>query len=292
MNNWKGYLTNYRLRQRRWFYPLISAVVALSVCLSNPLPGRALDIWQIIRKGSEIAPQVTQIIQLSGLSMRDEVELGKQMNQELQDGGVRINRNPEINRYVEQIGRRLVANSSRPNLPYTFQVVDDNAVNAFATLGGFVYLNTGLLKTADNEAELASVIAHEMGHIEGKHLIEQIRQKSIASGIATVTGLNRNQVVGIGVDLALNRPLSRQDEFNADKRGLSTLTRAGYAQSGMVSFMTKLLSKGSGPTFLSTHPATGDRINALKRQINAQPNNGSYGLDNTAYQANVRRFVR
>ncbi|MFW9259215.1 M48 family metallopeptidase [Nostoc sp. CALU 546] len=282
MFNWKGFVANYRMWRRRWFYPLISVVVALSLCLSTPLPGRAFDFLPMILQG-------VQVLQLSNISDRQETDIGKQINQQILSGQVRLYRNSNVNAYVEQIGRRLAANSDRPNLPYTFQVVEDDAINAFATLGGYVYVHTGLLKAADNEAELASVIAHEIGHIGGKHLVKQMRQKAIASGLATASGLDRNAAVGIGVELALNRPRSRNDEFDADQRGLRTLTRAGYAQSGMVSFMQKLLQKGgSVPTFLSTHPGTSDRINGLRRAINSQPSNGKYGLDNTSYKANIR----
>jgi beta-barrel assembly-enhancing protease len=284
MISWKSFFANYRVWQRRWYYPLISLVVALSLTLSTATPGKAIDLLPLLFQGA-------QILQLSNISERQEVDLGKQMNQQLVSSEVRLNRNSGINRYVEQIGRRVVANSDRPNLPATFQVVEDDAINAFATLGGYVYINTGLLKTADNEAELASVIAHEWGHISGKHLVKQMRQRAVASGVATATGLDRNQAVGIGVELALNRPRSRQDEYDADQRGLRTLIRAGYAPSGMVSFMQKLLRKGSVPTFLSTHPATNDRIDALQRAINARPTNSRYGLDNAAYRANIRPLL-
>ena len=283
--NWKRFSVNYLFSRRRWFYPMISVVVALSLCLTSPMPGRALDLAPLIFQG-------IQVLQLSNISERQEVDIGKQINQEILSGKVRLNRNSELNSYVTQIGRRLIANSDRPDLPYTFQVVEDDAINAFATLGGFVYVHTGLLKAADNEAELASVMAHEIGHIGGKHLVKQMRQRALASGLASAAGLDRNTAVAIGVDLALNRPRSRQDEFDADKRGLITLTRTGYAQSGMVSFMQKLLKRGSVPTFLSTHPGTGDRINALKSAINAQPSNGSEGLDNTTYKARIRSLLR
>jgi beta-barrel assembly-enhancing protease len=286
MFNWKGFAANYRVWRRRWFYPLISVVVALSLCLSTPLPGRTLDFLPLILQG-------VQVLQLSNISDRQETDIGKQINQQILGSQVRLYRNSEVNSYVEQIGRRLVASSDRPNLPFTFQVVEDDAINAFATLGGYVYVHTGLLKAADNEAELASVIAHEIGHIGGKHLVKQMRQRAIASGLASASGLDRNTAVNIGVELALNRPRSRQDEFDADQRGLRTLTRAGYAQSGIVSFMQKLLKKGgSTPTFLSTHPGTSDRIDALRRAINSQPSNGKYGLDNASYKANIRPLAK
>ncbi|MBW4678158.1 MAG: M48 family metalloprotease [Desmonostoc geniculatum HA4340-LM1] len=284
--NWKGFAVNYRMWRRRWFYPLISLVVALSLCLSTALPGRTLEFLPLILQG-------VQVLQLSNISDRQETDIGKQINQQILGSQARLYRNSNVNAYVEQIGRRLAANSDRPNLPFTFQVVEDDAINAFATLGGYVYVHTGLLKAADNEAELASVIAHEIGHIGGKHLVKQMRQKAIASGLASATGLDRNTAVNIGVELALNRPRSRQDEYDADKRGLRTLTRAGYAQSAMVSFMQKLLKKGgSVPTFLSTHPGTSDRIAGLKRAIESQPSNGSYGLDTASYRANIRPLAR
>jgi predicted Zn-dependent protease len=283
--NWKNLSLNKNVVRRRWFYPLVSVLVTLSICLGTILPSQAFDWLPLLLQG-------VQVLQLSNISDRQEVDIGKQINQELLRSDIRLYRNPEINRYVEQIGRRLAANSDRPRLHYTFQVVENNSINAFATLGGYVYINTGLLQAADNEAELASVIAHEIGHIAGKHLIKQMRQKAIDNGLLTAAGLDRSAAVQIGVQLARNLPRSRQNEFDADRRGLKTLTRAGYAQSAMVSFMEKLLNKSSVPTFLSTHPATRDRIDALKRAIQAQPSNNREGLDSAAYQANIRTLLR
>ena len=284
MINWQGFRINYRLWQRRCLYPLISVIVALSVCLSTPLPSKAIDLLPLLFQG-------VQIFNLSNISDRQEVNLGQQMNQQLQQE-VKISDNSELNDYINEIGKRLAANSDRPNIPYTFQVVEDSAVNAFATTGGFIYVNTGLLKAADNEAELASVLAHEMGHIEGKHLIKQIRQQAITSGVATIAGLDKNKAVGIGVQLALNLPRSRKDEFDADKRGLANITRTGYAQSAMVSFMKKLQGSSSVPAFLSTHPAASERVISLQRQINNQPSNQNNGLDNLAYQSKIRAFLQ
>ncbi|MBF2007828.1 MAG: M48 family metalloprotease [Chlorogloeopsis fritschii C42_A2020_084] len=288
MMNRKSLSFNYNFFWRRYLYPLVSVLVALSICLSTALPSQALDWFPLLLRG-------VQVLQLSNISDHQEAEIGKQINQELLSGDVRLYRNSEINRYVEQLGRRLAANSDRPNLKYTFQVVDSDSINAFATLGGYVYLHTGLLKAAANEAELASVVAHEIGHIGGKHLIKQMRQKAIDEGLLTAAGLDRSTAVKIGVQLARNLPRSRQMEFDADQRGLKTLTRTGYAQSGMISFMQKLLSSSSQrsvPTFLSTHPATGDRIAALKRAVDNQPSNSNDGLDNNVYQANIRPLLK
>lgn len=268
-------------RSRRWFYPLISVVVALGITANSLLPVQALPVLDLFRQG-------VQIFQLSNVSDKQEVELGKQINQQLVGSEVKLYRNRDVNNYVNEIGQRLARTSDRPNLPFTFQVVDDKAVNAFATAGGYVYVNTGLIEEADNEAELASVMAHEIGHITGKHLVEQMRRTAIAQGVSQVAGLDRNAAVQIGVELALRRPRSRQAELQADRSGLRNLGRAGYAQSAMVSFMKKLLGSGSPPEILSTHPATTNRIAALQRQIDPKRANVGMGLDRSAYQSQIR----
>lgn len=272
-------------RFRRWFYPLLSLLVAVSICVGSPQPSPAAPPWfDLILRG-------VQVIQLSNVSNQQEVQLGKQINQQLVSSEIRLYRNSSVTSYVNKIGQQLAKNSDRPNIPYTFQVVDDKGVNAFATMGGFVYVNTGLLKLADNEAELASVLAHEIGHITSRHSLEQMRETAIASGVTSAAGLNRNAAVNIGVELALRRPNSRQDEFEADQIGLRTLGRTGYAQSAMISFMQKLISSRSVPTFLSTHPATTDRVAALKRAINSQSANVGYGLNNAEYKAKIRPLL-
>lgn len=271
--------------RRRLLYPLLSLVVMLGIVLGSPVISQAFSPFELLLRG-------IQVIQLSSMSSQQEFQIGRQINQQLVSREVRLYRNPAINRYVEQIGRRLAANSDRPNIKYTFQVVDDKSINAFATMGGYVYVNTGLLRLADNEAELASVMAHEIGHIAGRHSIKQMRQMAIASGVASATGVDRNLAVRLGVDLALRRPNSREDEFEADQMGLRTLKRAGYAPSAMVTFMEKLLKGGrSLPTFLSTHPATQARIDKLKSQIDPKTANTGAGLNSAAYQASIRPLL-
>lgn len=272
----------YRRYRRRLIYPLLSLFVIVSVWVGTPLSSQALPWFDLILRG-------VQVIQLSTVSDQQEVQLGKQINQQLVSSQVRIHRNREINRYINTIGQRLADRSDRPDIPYTFQVVDDPSINAFATMGGFVYIHSGLIKLADNEAELASVIGHEIGHIASRHSLEQMRQTAIAGGVATAAGLDRNTAVQIGVDLALKRPNSRQDEFEADQTGLRTLGRAGYAEAPMITFMEKLLKQGGSiPAFLSTHPATSARIDALKRAIDPKKANVGDGLNSAAYKAKIR----
>jgi predicted Zn-dependent protease len=275
-----------RRYRRRLFYPLLSLVLALSLVVGTAQVSQGVSVFDLIFQG-------IQVVQLSNVSAKQEVEIGQQINKELLRSNIQLYRNSEITRYVNEIGQRLAKQSKRPDIPYTFQVVNDKGINAFATMGGFVYINTGLMTAADNEAQLTSVMAHEIGHISGRHALQQMRQTAIARGLAIATGLDRNTLVNIGVELALQRPNSRKDEFEADQLGLENLQKAGYAPSAMVAFMEKLLkARSSIPTFLSTHPATSDRINALDQAINPTQANVGDGLDTNAYKNKIRVLLR
>ena len=109
------------------------------------------------------------------LSEEDEMNLAEQIHEELQKQA-RLVQDPSINEYVNSVGQRLARNSGRPNIPYHFYVVDDKSINAFATLGGRVYVNTGLLAATNSEAQLASVLGHEIGHIVGRHGLENVKR--------------------------------------------------------------------------------------------------------------------
>jgi predicted Zn-dependent protease len=269
--------------RRSGLYGLFSIALGLTLALGSIQPVKAVPWIELLLRGA-------QIVQLSSISQDQEVELGSQINQELINSGqIKLSQNQAINNYVDRIGQELAQKSDRPDLPYTFQVVEDDSINAFATMGGYVYVNTGLMKKADNEAELASVIGHEIGHIEGRHSLEQMKERAIAQGLLSAAGLDRSQAVQIGVELAVNRSNSRSDELEADQFGLDNLTEAGYAPSGMIGFMQKLLEQGgsSVPTFLSTHPATSERIERLQAEIPDAEANVGKGLDEQAYQNQI-----
>jgi beta-barrel assembly-enhancing protease len=267
--------------RRRWGYALVSLTVALGLILSTPYPGHAQSsLFELLLRG-------VQIIQLSTLSDSQEVALGKQINDQLLSSEAQLYTDRKTTAYVNQVGQGLVPYSSRSNIPYIFQVIESDQINAFATMGGYVYVTTELLKAADNEAQLASVIGHEMGHIAAKHALKQIREMAVAQGVTSLAGLDRNAAVNLGVELALRRPNSRRDEFEADQKGLATLEAAGYAPGAMPAFMEKLRTKASLPEFLSTHPAVSERIQVLNQAIDPATANSGFGLDNRAYRAEV-----
>jgi predicted Zn-dependent protease len=264
--------------RRRIVYPILSLVVALGLVLGQPIVAQALPWAELILRG-------VQVIQLANLSDRQEVALGSQINEQIiRSGQARISRDRALANYIDEIGQRLAKASTRPQIPYTFQVVDDNRINAFATMGGFVYINTGLIKAADNEAQLASVIGHEIGHVVGRHAVNQMKEMATVGLGASAAGLNRSRAVALGVELALRRPHSRNAEYEADELGLKMLMNVGYAPSAAPAFMQKLVSASSPPTFLSTHPAAADRVARMNQQIPPDQRDVGTGLSTTAYR--------
>lgn len=273
-----------RQYRRRFLYPLVSGFLALSFVVGTAQVTQA-SLFDLL------FPAI-QFVQLSNISDRQEVQIGRQINQQLVRRDIQLYRDPQITRYVDEIGQRMVQQSKRPDIPYTFQVVNNKDINAFATMGGFVYINSGLIAQADNEAQLASVLGHEIGHIAARHALQQMRQQAIAQGLAAAAGLDRNTLVNLGVKVALQLPNSRKDEFQADQLGLESVKAAGYAPSAMVAFMEKLLKVGgSAPTFLSNHPATSDRIKALQETINSDRADVGDGLDRNAYKNQIRTLL-
>jgi predicted Zn-dependent protease len=256
--------------------------MSVSIGLATPAASQA-SIFDLIFQG-------IRYVQLGNLSDQDEVNLGIQIDRQLKAQGVRVyNRNSGINAYINDIGQRLAATSDRPNLPYTFQVVDDDSINAFATAGGFVYIQTGLIKAAANESELAGVMAHEIGHITGRHAINQMRQDALTSGITGALEVRQDDLVNLGVQLALQLPNSREAEYDADRRGFQNLGRAGYDTNGFITFMQKL-EGGATAEFLSTHPNPGNRVSNLQAMNSA----GTYtntgpraGTDASAYRNRI-----
>lgn len=268
---------------KRWLYVLLTATMATFVGILTPQVGRAADWLQLILQGA-------QIIQISNISDRQEVQLGAATNQQILQQ-LKIHPSREANAYVNNIGQRLARTSARPNINYTFQVIDDENINAFATMGGYVYVNSGLLRMADNEAQLASVIGHEIGHITGRHGLQQMKQRLIASGVSSLAGVDQNKLAQVGVELALRRPQSRTDEYDADRRGMDNIIKANYAPSAMPAFMSKLSSANNPPTFLSTHPSPPDRVANLQRLIPVSYRSKTSGLESASYRQRIQGYL-
>ena len=225
-----------------------------------------------------------QYIQVSNISDEQEIAIGKQTNEQVLSE-YRLYDNPQIQQYVSNLGQELVSSSNSRDIPFNFQVVVSDQINAFATPGGFVYVTTGLIQAAENRAQLGSVIAHEIAHINEKHGIKGLKQAVAARGIASTVGLDTNTLAPIAYQLAVDLPQSRSFEYEADSSGLKILQQAGYPAEAFANFLTKLQGGGGTPEFLRTHPSSENRIEAISEMSEKGTNHK--GQDNAEYQNNV-----
>ena len=231
-------------------------------------------------------------------SLEKEIALGKQMAQEVERQAKVID-DPVIAEYVNRLGQNLVRNSDA-KVPFTIKVLDTEEVNAFALPGGFFFVNSGLILQADNESELAGVMAHEIAHVAARHGTRQATRGQIFS-YATLplmmaggwTGYAIYQAASVAIPLGFLK-FSRGFESEADMLGLQYLYKAGYDPNSFIDFFEKVESlekkkPGTLSKVFSTHPMTDDRIRAAQKNIQenlkAQP---EYVLDTSEFQ-NVKK---
>lgn len=209
-------------------------------------------------------------------SIEKEVRMGKEFAQQV-EASVKLVNDPVVNEYVNRIGQNLVRNSDA-KVPFTIKVVDDDTINAFALPGGFFYVDSGLILAADDESELAGVMAHEIAHVCARHAMRQMTRGNIAN-IATIPlifvggglGYGVRQAAGIGLPLTF-MSFSRGFEAEADYLGTQYLYKTGYDPNGLVSMFEKIdaLQKKKPGTLskaFSSHPQTPDRIEKTQEEI-------------------------
>ena len=209
-------------------------------------------------------------------SIESEIRMGKGYAQQI-ESGMKLVQDPVVTEYVNRIGQNLVRNSDA-RVPFTIKVVDSDEINAFALPGGFFYVNSGLILAADEEAELAGVMAHEIAHVAARHATRQMTRGQIAN-IATIPLI----FVGGGLGYALQSAASlalpltflkftRGFEAEADYLGLQYMYATGYDPQAFIGFFEKVQAKekkkpGSLAKAFSTHPQTPDRIEKSQEEI-------------------------
>ena len=233
------------------------------------------------------APGTGRTIFTGGLSEEGEAELGREQHPKVlaEFGGAYDD--PDLNRYVTSVGNFLAQTSERPDLDYTFTILDTPVVNAFALPGGYVYITRGLLALAENEAEVAGVLGHEIGHITARHTAERYGQTMAANiagvGLGVLLGGEAAQAGG-ALGALLLRSYSREQEFESDMLGGRYLARAGYDTKAMAGFLSQLQAhsrleaelagqpeKADAFNIMQTHPRTADRIEQALAQAGATP---------------------
>ena len=206
--------------------------------------------------------------------------------------------NPEVERYVNRVGRWLSLNSERPDLNWQFGVLDTGTVNAFSTPGGYVLISRGLLERLKNEAELAGVLAHEVAHVVKKHHLTAIKKgKGMEAGVNVLSmyldqqksAAAKEKLVS-GMKEIMLRGLDKDDEFEADRMGVVIAARAGYDPYGLPSVVQMLQASNPKDTDLAlmfeTHPDPGSRLDALDKAMGNR-------LDKFAKQPQVaERYAR
>jgi len=254
-------------------------VLAVGGCATNPATGER---------------------QLALVSEPQEVALGRQAAAQVQQT-VGFVDDRALQRYVQQVGRGLAAGSERPELPWTFAVVDDPGLNAFALPGGFIFITRGLMGLLTTEAELASILGHEIGHVTARHSVEQISRAQLAQlglglgGVLFPQLQSLSSIAGAGLQLLFLK-YGRDDERQADRLGFGYMREQGYDVSEFPDVFVALerasdASSSSLPGWLSTHPTTAERIRTAEEYVAATPPRSTARVGREVYLQHIDGLV-
>ena len=259
-----------------------------------------LTLWftLILMTGPGLFGCAGRISDINIFTDAQEVQLGKQFSREIEKE-LKIYTDPIVTAYIDQLGQHLANHSQRRNITYHFKVVNTDVVNAFAVPGGYLYVNIGLIRTAENESELAGVIGHEIGHVVGKHGVKQMtRQLGLAAVAQLALGEDQSKLKKMVANLATNGVLtkySRDAEREADMYAVQEMYDAGIDPEGMATFFEKLRNlQKSKPSKLqqmfATHPPTTERITAVRSQIVRLPRKSNLKKDSRRFHQIKKRL--
>lgn len=258
-----------KLKQTIKTFLICGVLITVSACSTNQATGR--------NQFTGLMPASKE----AQIGAQEHEKILKQFGGEVKDKALRD--------YVNRVGQKLVPHTERKDVTYTFTLLDSPVVNAFALPGGYVYVTRGILALANNEAELAGVIGHEIGHVTARHSAERYSSSvvvglgaSILSAAIKVDGAS--QALGLGANLYLSS-YSRSQEHESDDLGIRYLSRAGYDTNGMAGFLKQLeasakletLETGKSknvPSYLSTHPVTAERVSRSLAKAAEYPSQG------------------
>src|SRR5262245_35507423 len=238
--------------------------------------------------------------QIDFYSLDKEVALGRQLAAEVERESKFVS-DPIIVEYVNRVGQNIILHSDVKE-PVEIKVIDSNEVNAFALPGGHLYVNRGVIETADNEAELAGVIAHETGHVAARHGVGQASKASLINYgslplifLGGIGGFAIRQAAGLAVPLTFLK-FSRGMEAEADRLGAQYMWSAGYDPHAMVTFFEKLQAKekkkpGTIARAFSTHPMTGDRIKEVSNLVARFPEKQEYAISSSEFDKVKSRLI-
>ncbi len=242
--------------------PWITAVLLAAV--SGHAVAASLDLGRLFDVGKDLRTAA------AGMDEKDEIAVGREVAGRTL-GAAPLVADPELQAYVNRVGRWIAMQTERPDLPWHFGVLDTSSVNAFAAPGGYVLITRGLYEMLDSEAQLAGVLGHEIGHIVQRHHVKVMQQSAAVSAGARAAqrsdrGLLVNNLIGTGAEV-FARGLDKNAEFEADRIGVVLAARAGYSPYGLVEVLHMLGAKTADDASLAllfkTHPAPGERLTQL-----------------------------
>lgn len=232
--------------------------------------------------------------QINIIASDEEVQMGKELSAEVEKEFT-IYDNAEVTAYVQSVGDKVVRVCDRNDIEYHFAVIEKEEMNAFAMPGGYIYIYTGLMKDLDDEAQLAAVLAHEVGHVTARHSTERLTAMYGYQILASlILGDDPNFWAGLVANIFSTTGMlaySRQNEYEADRLGLTYANAAGYDPDGMVELLTKFIDTERGEPgkleqWLSTHPPSTERMARVRTMATGLQAEGS--LRNTAAYAKIK----
>lgn len=245
----------------------MKGTVILLVSLSVAQPAYAQ--LGAISKGLKRAQQAQDMV----ITDKEEVQIGEGVSAQIRQR-FGVVQDKAVHRYVSLVGTLVAQNSSRPNLKWTFIVLDTDGVNAFASPGGFVHITRGALALVQNEAELAGVLGHEIGHVAEKHTLKAIQKsKAVEIGSEEAAGNKPfvDKLAQVAYQSIIENAFDRGDEMDADKVGVRAANKAGYAPAGLHAFLTRLGERNKGAKdrngLFASHPDLKARQEGITKLI-------------------------
>jgi len=246
------------------------------LALLGPAPEAQAQFGDFLKKAADKAQKAQKALQ--PMTVEEEREVGREVSAKVV-AFFHLYKDEALTRYVNMVGATVAAQAERQDITYHFAVLDSDDINAFSAPGGYIFITRGAVVLCEDEAELAGVLAHEVGHVAGKHVLKIVeRDKTMRAGMEEakdrMPGSAHLHKMSKGILIKLiDQGLAPSDEYDADQRGVRYSHAAGYPADGLARFLTKLdqaTEQGGKSFWTRTHPPVKDRNTRIQQTITAQ----------------------